>query len=147
MSVLPCLDAMYSGVLPLPSILSFTLVLSLISLATLSILLLIIAVGIILRFISYLSSSFWGEEYGLRDIERAINLKNLDNFPLAGPEAISGKRLLGPFYYILLQIPLFMSEKAMIVPKEYTSGVVAMSVCLAALAAAAFSDKIKPKAA
>ena len=47
----------------------------------------------------------------------------------------------------LLQIPLFMSEKAMIVPKEYTSGVVAMSVCLAALAAAAFSDKIKPKAA
>jgi hypothetical protein len=47
----------------------------------------------------------------------------------------------------LLQIPLMMSEKAMTVPKEYTNGVVAMSICLTALACAAFSDKIKPKKA
>mgnify|MGYP007125881047 CR=1 FL=1 len=37
----------------------------------------------------------------------------------------------------LLQIPLMMSEKAMTVPKEYTNGVVAMSICLTALACAA----------
>lgn len=47
----------------------------------------------------------------------------------------------------LVQIWIMTSEKALIVPKEYTNGMVAMSVCLVSLLCATFSDKIKPKKA
>jgi hypothetical protein len=46
-------------------------------------------------------------EWVTRDFDRAFHLFDGDYFPLAGPERNAGGRLLGPFLYVFLTIPLF----------------------------------------
>ena len=49
-------------------------------------------------------------EWIARDIERAFNLIEGINIPLAGPELNNGGRLPGPFLYFLLAIPLLFKK-------------------------------------
>jgi hypothetical protein len=62
-------------------------------------------IGLYVRFktLGFVSLNEWA----LRDFDRAIHLINGNYFPLAGPEATNGGRLPGPFFYVLLSIPLF----------------------------------------
>jgi hypothetical protein len=46
-------------------------------------------------------------EWVTRDFDRAFHLFDGDYIPLAGPERNAGGRLLGPFLYVFLAIPLF----------------------------------------
>jgi hypothetical protein len=46
-------------------------------------------------------------EWVTRDFDRAFHLFDGDYIPLAGPERNAGGRLLGPFLYFFLTIPLF----------------------------------------
>ncbi len=48
-------------------------------------------------------------EWVTRDFDRAFHLFDGDYVPLAGPERNAGGRLLGPFLYVFLTIPLFFS--------------------------------------
>jgi hypothetical protein len=48
-------------------------------------------------------------EWITRDFDRAFHLFDGDYIPLAGPERNAGGRLLGPFLYFFLTIPLFVN--------------------------------------
>ncbi len=48
-------------------------------------------------------------EWVTRDFDRAFHLFDGDYIPLAGPERNYGGRLLGPFLYVFLAIPLFFN--------------------------------------
>jgi hypothetical protein len=63
--------------------------------------------GVYLRFEAFEAVRI--TEWVTRDFDRAFHLFDGDYFPLAGPERNAGGRLLGPFLYVFLTIPLFFS--------------------------------------
>ena len=65
------------------------------------------AIGIYFRFEAFEVVRI--NEWVIRDFDRAFHLFDGDYIPLAGSERNAGGRLLGPFLYFFLTIPLFFS--------------------------------------
>tara|TARA_B100000686_G_scaffold355152_1_gene470476 strand:+ start:147 stop:2324 length:2178 start_codon:yes stop_codon:yes gene_type:complete len=69
--------------------------------------LIFLAIGIYFRFEAFDVVRI--NEWVTRDFDRAFHLFDGDYIPLAGPERNAGGRLLGPFLYFFLAIPLYFN--------------------------------------
>ena len=69
--------------------------------------LIFLAIGVYFRFEAFEVVRING--WVTRDFDRAFHLFDGDYIPLAGSERTGGGRLLGPFLYFFLAIPLFFN--------------------------------------